>query len=101
MTKKRDRTERRIAERDARKLVRDREKLAALLPGGSPAHPIGVESTAVIEVRAGATPCHQCESEVRVGEHRVEDGLRVVAVSCTRCAARRELWFKLVSNEPN
>ena len=92
---------RRIAERDARKLVRDREKLAALSPGGSPDHPIQVESTAVIEVRAGAMPCHQCESEVRVGEHRVEDGLRVVAISCTRCAAKRELWFRLVTNEPN
>jgi hypothetical protein len=46
-------------------------------------------------------PCHQCESEVRVGEHRVEAGLRVVAITCTRCAAKRELWFRLVSNEPN
>lgn len=105
MSKKRpdrpDRTERRIAERDARRLVRDREKLAALSPGGSRERPIAVESTSVIEVRAGAIPCHQCESPVRVGEHRVDDGLRVIAVSCTRCAAKRELWFRLVSNEPN
>jgi hypothetical protein len=101
VAKKRDRTERRVAERDARRLVRTREKLAALLPGGARQHPIAVESTAVIEVRAHAMPCHQCESEVRVGEHRIDGGLRVVAITCTRCAAKRELWFRLVSNEPN
>jgi len=102
MAKKRpERTARRASERAARQLVRDREKLAALLPGGSRERPIAVESAAVIEVRAHATPCPQCDSELRVREHRTEGGLRVVAVTCTRCAAKRELWFKLVSNEPN
>jgi hypothetical protein len=102
VSKKRpERTARRVSERDARRLVRDREKLAVLSPGGSRDHPIAVESTSVIEVRAHAMPCHQCDSEVRVGEHRIEGGLRVVAITCTRCAAKRELWFRLVSNEPN
>lgn len=103
MSKQRPRTARRIAERDAKRLVRDREKLAALSPGGSPERPIAVDSAAVIEVRAHAQPCHQCDSEVRVGEHTVDrdTGLRVIAISCTRCAAKRTLWFKLVSNEPN
>lgn len=101
MAKKRERTARRIDERAARQLVRDREKLAALSPGGSPERPISVPSTSVIEVRAHAMPCPQCGSELKVGEHRVEQGLRVVAVSCTRCAAKRELWFKLSSDEPN
>lgn len=102
MTKKRERTARRLEERAARKLVRDRERLAGLVTGGSPEHPIAVDSVAVIEVRAHAMPCHQCESEVRVGDqHRTEQGLRVVDVSCTRCAAKRQLWFRLVVDEPN
>lgn len=102
MVKKRERTARRVAERDAKKLVRDREKLAALSAGSSE-RPIAVESASVIEVRAHALPCHQCASEVRVGEHRVDrpTGLRVVDISCTRCAAKRVLWFRLISNEPN
>lgn len=102
MSKKRpERTARRVAERDAKRLVRDREKLFALSPGGSRERPIAVESAAVIEVRAHATPCPQCESELRVREHRTDGGLRVVTVGCSRCAAKHELWFKLVSNEPN
>lgn len=103
MAKKRARTARRIEERSARKLVRDRERLAGLTTGGSPDHPIVVSSVAVIEVRAHAMPCHQCESETRVGDHTVDHatGLRVVDVSCTRCAAKRQLWFRLVLDEPN
>jgi len=99
--KRPERTARRIAERAARQLVRDREKLAALSPGGSRDRPIAVPSAAVVEIRAHAMPCPQCEGELRVGEHRVDDGLRVVAVTCTRCHVGRELWFRLVSDEPN
>lgn len=102
MGKKRpERTARRASERQARQAVRDRQKLAALSPGGSRERPISVESAAVIEIRANATPCPQCEGELRVDEHRTDAGLRVVAVTCGRCHAKRELWFKLVSNEPN
>lgn len=90
-----------MEERGARKMVRDRERLAELSAGGSPEHPIAVDSVAVIEVRAGAMPCHQCASEVRVGEHRIENGLRAVEISCTRCVAKRTLWFRLVIDEPN
>jgi len=99
--KRPERTARRAAERSARQMVRDREKLAALSSGGSRERPIAVESAAVIEVRAHATPCPQCEGELRVNEHRTDAGLRVVAVTCNRCHAKRELWFKLVSNDPN
>jgi hypothetical protein len=99
--KRPERTARRASERAARQLVRDREKLATMSPGGSRERPIAVESASVVEVRAHATPCPQCDGELRVGEHRSEAGLRVVAVTCARCHAKRELWFKLVSNEPN
>jgi hypothetical protein len=96
--KRPERTARRAAERAARGLVRDREKLAAMTAGAM-TRPIEVESSSVIEVRARATPCHQCEGEVRVGEHRAEAGLRAVEVRCTRCHAARTLWFRIV--EPN
>jgi len=99
--KRPERTARRAAERAARQLVRDREKLASLVAGGSPERPIAVESSAVVEVRARATPCPQCEGELRVGEHRAEAGLRAVKVTCVRCHVSRELWFRLVSNEPS
>lgn len=102
MGKKRpERTARRAAERGTRQLVRDREKLAALSPGGSRARPIVVTSSSVIEVRARATPCPQCDGELRVGEHRAEAGLRAVDVRCVRCHAPRTLWFKLGSDEPS
>lgn len=102
MAKKRpERTARRAAERATRQLVRDREKLAALSPGGSRERPIVVPSSSVIEVRARAMPCPQCEGELRVGEHRAEAGQRAVDVTCTRCHAARTLWFRLGSDEPN
>lgn len=100
--KRPDRTARRAAERDARKLVRDREKLAALSPGGAPERPIEVASAAVIEGRAGALPCAQCEGEYRIRDHRsAGPGLRCVDVTCRRCSAPRTLWFRISVDEPN
>lgn len=102
MGKKRpERTARRADERAARQLVRDREKLALLSPGGSRERPIAVTSSSVVEVRAHAMTCPQCGGEYKIGEHRVDDGLRVVAVACVMCGTKRELWFRLVSDEPN
>ena len=99
---KRPRTERRIAERDARKLVRDREKLAALSPGGAREHPIVVASSAVIEVRAQAMACPQCEGAYRVREHNAPgSGLREVLVRCQQCGTPRTLWFRIAIDEPN
>lgn len=99
---KRPRTERRIAERDARKLVRDREKLAALSVGGVREHPIVVTSAAVIEVRVNGMPCPQCEGHYRVLEHNaLAAHLREVVVRCQQCATARTLWFRIVSDEPN
>ncbi|HEY1812097.1 MAG TPA: hypothetical protein VGG74_07050 [Kofleriaceae bacterium] len=97
-----ERTARRIDERAAKSLVRDREKLAALSAGGSAEHPIHVDSAAVIEVRTGALPCPQCEGEYRLVEHRsAGTGLRAVDVVCRTCGAPRTLWFRIDSHEPN
>ncbi len=102
MVKKRPRTERRINERALRQLVRDREKLAALVAGGSPERPIAVDSASVVEVRVRSLTCPQCEGEYRVIEHRAPaSGLRAVSVICNRCHVPRSLWFKLGSSEPS
>jgi len=99
---KRPRTDRRIAERDARKLVRDREKLAALSLGGAREHPIIVTSSAVIEVRVRDMPCPQCVGPYRVHEHNAPaPGLREVLVRCQQCGTPRALWFRIVTDEPN
>ncbi len=100
--KRPERTARRSAERDARKLVRDRERLAALVPGGAPDRPIEVSSSAVIEVRAQGQRCPQCDGPYRIEDHQAESAtLRVVSVRCQRCAVARRLWFKLASSAPN
>ena len=102
MSKQRPRTARREDERAARKLVRDREKLAALLPGGAREHPIAVPSTSVIEVRVEAMACPQCDGRYRLREHEAPGpGLRRVDVTCRACSAPRSLWFRLAPDEPN
>jgi hypothetical protein len=98
--KRPERTERRARERDARELVRDREKLAKLVAGGAADHPIIVGTAAVIEGRVGA--CPQCGGEYRVNEHRsAGSGLRAVDVACRLCGVKRTLWFRIVVDEPN
>jgi hypothetical protein len=98
----RKRTARREQARAARRLVRDREKLAALSPGGSREHPVPVPSAAVIEVRARAMSCPQCDGTYRIREHAsVASGLRRVEVTCQLCGTPRVLWFRLISHEPN
>ena len=102
MARKRpERTERRARERAARQLVRDREKLAALVPGGAAERPIDIESSAVIEGRARSLPCAQCEGTYRVVEHRSVGGVRAVDVRCEQCGVARTLWFRIVSSDPN
>ena len=97
-----ERTARRVADRDARRLVRTREKLAHLVAGGSEDHPITVSTAAVIEGRARAMPCPQCEGELEVKDHRSSgDGMRPVDVKCRQCGTPRTLWFRIVSDEPN
>lgn len=85
-----------------RQLVRDRERLAALSPGGSPEHPIEVVSAAVVEVRTRAQACPQCEGMYRMRDHRAPAaGLRAVDVTCQTCGTPRTLWFRLGSADPS
>jgi predicted Zn finger-like uncharacterized protein len=100
--KRPERTERRVQERAARQLVRDREKLAALVAGGAREHPIVVTSAAVIEGRTESLPCPQCEGAYRIAEHRSEGaGMRAVDVKCRQCGVGRTLWFRIAADEVN
>ena len=102
MSKKRERTQRREAERDAEKLADAREKLARLEQGGSWERPIRVESASVIELRVESMTCARCGGELRVVEHvaRVVAGqsLRMVDAKCKHCGTRREVWFVIASS---
>ena len=81
------------------KLAGKREKLAILEDGGSPEHPLVVESASLVELRAEALPCLRCESAMRTREHAAEafdgDPLRVVQLSCRVCGAERTVYFRL------
>jgi hypothetical protein len=92
----RKKTPRRLASREH---VRDLERLAALEPGGTPDHPIEVDTPAVIDVMAEQKPCPLCEGALRLLEHAAEtiDGerLRVAHVTCTSCGIPREIYFRL------
>jgi hypothetical protein len=93
------RNERRERERQMAKLVRDREKLARLSPGGAADRPIEVSSASVIEVQARSLPCPLCGGETRVDEHSAQsiggEMLRVLKVHCHQCGVSRELFFRL------
>jgi predicted Zn finger-like uncharacterized protein len=96
----RPRAARRLAERAARELVRERDKLFALGPGGSAARAIDVVSSAVIEPRARALPCPQCEGSLQVTDHQAEDAqLRRLEVRCARCGTTRTLFFRIVPRD--
>ena len=102
MSSKRPRTQRRIDERAAQKLVRHKERLFELSVGGSQERPIEVPSTSVIEIRVEQLPCVQCNGHYRLREHEAPaSGIRRVDVTCRTCGTRRSLWFRIVSTDPN
>lgn len=86
-------------ERRLRKQVRDREKLAALSPGGAPERPVRVATVAVIEGRAKAEPCPLCDGAVELLDHAAVEregaALRELTVRCRRCHVSRSRWFAI------
>ena len=91
--------------RTARKLAEDRERLAALEPGGSAERPLEVSSASIVESRARDLGCLHCEGLPRVeGQDavRIEDRvLRRVRLGCPRCGSRREVWVRVVGHLVN
>lgn len=85
-----------------RQLVRDRERLASLSPGGSPERPIEVTSSAVVDGRAQAMCCPQCGGRFALRDHRAPcSGIRAADVVCRRCGTGRTLWFRLGTDAPS
>jgi hypothetical protein len=101
----RPRTERRAAAHAAEKLAHDRERLAAREAGGTPAHPVELESASQVEPHALSLACLRCNGPNRLDEHAAVsvDGarLRVARLRCSRCGARRDVWFRLAPTLPN
>lgn len=108
MTKKHKlsaRGQRRAAERGAVSLAKDRVRLAELSPGGAAERPIVVDSAAVIDGRARATPCAVCEGQLTLEEHEVVAhagvNLRRTRGLCRECHTPRVLWFRLEPPRPS
>jgi len=103
--KERPRSERRVRERAAQRLVRERQKLALLSPGGTPERPIDVVSTSVIPVRARSTPCPLCDGTLRLDDEsagtRAGKLLHTAHVTCASCGVGRALWFHVSSPLPS
>jgi hypothetical protein len=95
----RARTLARQAARDLEKLMAQRSKLASLEPGGSPANPLGVESSSVIEGKASQNLCSKCEQPLVVLSHDAvvvaARRLRRVNLRCKHCGVERTLWFRI------
>ena len=102
---KRPRRARRERERALRRDVRTIERLAAQLPGASPASPIEVEAPGVAEVKARSTPCPQCGGELVLGRDRAESTERGVLIQlearCRLCHAPRSIWFRVAPPRAN
>jgi DNA-directed RNA polymerase subunit RPC12/RpoP len=95
----------RTLERRARlldeKLVRTRNQLLDLAPGGSEARPFDVPTAAVVEPKARAVRCPRCNELFFVEAHEAhtdEHGrLREAKLRCKSCGERRSLWFRIVA----
>ena len=98
----RPRRQQREQQRALRKSVRQLERLAAELPGGSPERPIDVASASVVETKARAIPCVQCdaiEMELR-GDRATSTArgvLRELALVCRQCHVARAVWFRVAT----
>jgi hypothetical protein len=98
----RPRRQQREQQRALRKTVRQLERLAAEMPGGSPERPIDVAAASVVETKARAIPCVQCdaiEMELR-GERATSTArgvLRELAMVCRQCHAARAVWFRVAT----
>ncbi len=93
------RAERRATARSATKDIKERERLAQLLPGGAPWRPIEVISASLVEPKARSLPCVVCGAGVRVLDHTAKtlDGtaLRLATTACPSCGHERVVYFRI------
>jgi hypothetical protein len=99
------RAQRRAEGRRDAKIVRERERLATLEPGGTPQRPIEVVTAALVEPKARSIPCPVCRASVRVADHTActVDGvpLRLAHVACPMCGHARVVYFVIREPLPN
>jgi len=99
------RAQRRAEGRRDAKIVRERERLATLEPGGTPERPIEVVTAALVEPKARSTPCPVCSAAVRVAEHTARSvrgvPLRLAHVACPMCGHARVIYFVIREPMPN
>ena len=102
---RRARSERRQAEREAKKQIRGRERLAATAEGGAADRPVVVTSASVVEAKARSTPCPQCGGTLDLQRDGVAPGgdahLRVMEMICRVCHAPRSLYFRVEAHLPS
>lgn len=89
----RKRTERRAVEREVKKELERRDKLATLEVGGALERPITVATASLVDVMARDSKCHRCGGAVRLEEHTVRGNARVARVRCSACGSEREIFF--------
>jgi hypothetical protein len=101
----RPRTERRERDRALKKDVRNTERMARALPGGSRATPIEVPASSVVELAVRDTRCPQCNGALDLRGDRAESTargiLREVDAVCRLCHTPRRLWFRLAPKLAN
>ena len=92
----RKRSERRAIEREVKKDIERKDKLAALQPGGAPERPIEVTTASLIEPGARSSKCPRCGGDVRLEEHVVQGSLRVARVRCAQCGSPRAIYYRIM-----
>jgi DNA-directed RNA polymerase subunit RPC12/RpoP len=94
------RTARREDARRTAKDVRDRERLARLEAGGTPDHPVLVETASLVEPVARGLHCPVCGGSLRVDDHTAATiervPLRLAHVRCPTCGHARVVYFRIV-----
>jgi hypothetical protein len=102
MARRRARTDRRERERAMQRIVRDKQRLASLEPGGSAERPIEVASSSVIPVRARSLRCPLCDGSLRLDEESAQSAsLRAAHMTCASCGVSRKLWFVIRPSLPS
>ena len=90
---------RRARIREAEVALKERERAADREHGGSPEDPILVPTPSVVEADAAAKRCPRCDIPMRIVEHVAESfgeqRLRVVRLTCPRCATVRAVYFRI------
>ena len=95
------RTLQREASRADAKLVRAKDRLIDLEPGGTEPHPLDVSTAALIEPKAKSVLCPRCDLPFSLVSHEAHsDGrgrLRETKLRCRQCGFARSLWFRIVA----